>query len=202
MAYFADGTALHYHSGAYDAGEWRCPAIAIGWLEHPHSYETGTCTSDVLFKIVQLRRHFRDEFPGAAFRGFHHCSICVGDVTEAHLDESHINLFIPADDVLFVAPGRVDHYIEAHGYVPPAKFLDALARCPFPNSPAYRIQLTALNLGKRPPLFEGEWAVFRIDSEGNRFLMLRFDTKDEAQRMAEHCAKHDRKQTYRVEYSP
>jgi hypothetical protein len=34
---------------------------------------------------------------------------------------------VPGDDVIYAAPLLIVHYIEEHGYLPPAEFLKALA---------------------------------------------------------------------------
>jgi hypothetical protein len=70
------------------------------------------------------------------------------------LDNSHINLFIPHRGFVFVAPGRVDHYIEVHQYLPPESFIDALLTCPSPLSVEYRDAIRASNRGVDAPLFK------------------------------------------------
>jgi hypothetical protein len=69
------------------------------------------------------------------------------------LRDSHINLFIPGLDVLYLATGRTDHYIDFHSYVPPVAFVDALMACPDPDSAEYKAALLGLNKGQEPALF-------------------------------------------------
>lgn len=77
--------------------------------------------------------------------------MCSGETGLLH--DSHINLFIPRHDVVYLAPGRVDHYIDVHSYVPSTAFIDALMMCPEPGTAAYRAALFGLNKGQQPPLF-------------------------------------------------
>ena len=53
------------------------------------------------------------------------------------------NLFVPALARVYVAPSLVSHYIDAHGYLPPPAFLDAVQQCPPMRSDAYRAGLRA-----------------------------------------------------------
>ena len=57
------------------------------------------------------------------------------------------DLFIPGRGFLYVAPELVVHYMNAHGYAPPAEFCDAVMACPDVDTPAYRKALLA-NGGK------------------------------------------------------
>ena len=44
-----------------------------------------------------------------------------------------------ARDLLFVAPEMVVHYIEEHGYSPPAEFVEAVLRAPLPDTEEYQL---------------------------------------------------------------
>ena len=77
--------------------------------------------------------------------------MCDGRLKLLH--DSHINLFIPGRDVLYLATGRADHYIDFHSYVPPLAFIGALMACPNPESAEYKAALLRLNKGQEPPLF-------------------------------------------------
>jgi hypothetical protein len=47
------------------------------------------------------------------------------------------NFGVPSGDLLFVAPEMVVHYIEQHGYRPPAEFVAAVFRSPLPDTEDY-----------------------------------------------------------------
>jgi hypothetical protein len=151
MTYFKDLDLVRYHDGPCCSDDWHCPLLAIGWLEKGHDYPTGICPSQVIERLTELRSKFGIAFPAHSFRGWHACSMC-GEGTEL-LRDSHINLFIPGRDVIYLATGRVDHYIDVHSYVPSTAFIDAILACPDPESAEYKAALLRLNRGQRPPLF-------------------------------------------------
>ena len=150
MAYFKDFTPCTY----FDADDWLCRLMAIGWIEHGQPFPRGAVAGGVLERIAVLREEFGKAFPGQMFRGLHNCTLCVANGNGySPLDRSHINLFIPHRGFVFVAPGRVDHAIHAHGYQPPESFLQALMDCPSPLSDAFREAIRASNRGDDAPLY-------------------------------------------------
>ena len=152
MTYFNDLDLVRYHDGPCCADDWHCPLLAIGWLESGHDYPTGICPAQLIDKLATLRSRFGDVFPAYSFRGWHACSICTAECDSLH--DSHINLFIPGLDVIYLATGRVDHYIDVHSYVPPKAFIDAIMACPDPGSAEYGATMLSLNKGQQPPLFQ------------------------------------------------
>jgi hypothetical protein len=153
MAYYKDFTVCGYFSG----GDWLCRLIAVGWVEQGRSFETGHVVAEVTEKLQVLREEFEQTFRRILFRGLHNCSICkVSSPDRALLDRSHVNLFIPYRGFVFVAPGRIDHYIETHGYRPPESFMDAVLACPPPSGADYRELLTTANRGVKPPIYTYE----------------------------------------------
>jgi hypothetical protein len=84
--------------------------------------------------------------------GFHNCSLCAKTGIEtAGIMWSRI-VYIPGDSEVFVAPGGVVHYIESHMYLPPAIFIEAVLKCPAPDSSAYWAAMTQSNAGVSPPV--------------------------------------------------
>lgn len=158
MSYFADLSPCTYSSGPYDAASWRCPFLAIGWLEHPNEFpKGGQLVESVRDRIAFLRFAFEEVYAGIIFRGLHTCSWCFSqgvDEWGAMLRDSEINLFIPDTARVFIAPGRIDHYVEEHGYLPPNEFLEALMRCPDPRTGQYEAALRGANGGVDSPLAE------------------------------------------------
>jgi hypothetical protein len=151
MTYFKDLDPVCYHDGPCCADDWQCPLLAIGWLERGHDFPTGMCPPEVTEKLAELRRQFGAAFPAHSFRGLHACSICDGGAE--YLRESHINLFIPGREVVYLATGRIDHYIDVHSYAPPIAFIDAALACPDPRSAEYKTALLRLNREQQPPLY-------------------------------------------------
>jgi hypothetical protein len=127
--------------------------MAIGWIEHSKSYPVGEVDASLISKVNLLRADFRKAFPHEVFRGLHRCSLCVAARhTEATLEDSHINLFIPLGGFVFVAPGRIDHHMEVHRYLPPESFIGAVMNCPSPLADEYFQALKAANRGFDAPL--------------------------------------------------
>jgi hypothetical protein len=151
MTYFRDLDLVRYHDGPCCADDWQCPLLAVGWLENGYDYPTGVCPSQVTGKLAELRSQFGVAFPAHSFRGWHACSMCTEEVEM--LRDSHVNLFIPGREVVYLATGRVDHYIDVHSYAPSTAFIDALMACPDPRSGEYKATLLRLNRGQQPPLF-------------------------------------------------
>ncbi len=152
MMYYKDFTECTYFNG----GEWLCRLMAVGWIENGKPFPKGPTDKQVIERIQALSEQFYDAFPSISFRGLHDCSVCVA----AHdhrgtLEKSHINLFIPHRGFVFVVPGRVDHYINAHQYLPPESFIEALIVCPNPHSAEYRDAIQASNRGVDAPIFSG-----------------------------------------------
>jgi len=155
MTYFKDLELAHYHGhnhgGPHCADDWKCSLLAVGWLEKKKTFSTGSCSSQVVAKLSELRHQFGAAFPQYSCRGLHECSMCRDKAKL--LRESHVTLFIPGKDVIYMTPGRVDHYIDIHSYAPPQAFVDAVLLCPDPGSPQYEATLRRLNGGQQPPLW-------------------------------------------------
>ncbi|MBL8793993.1 MAG: hypothetical protein JNM56_08810 [Planctomycetia bacterium] len=46
---------------------------------------------------------------------------------------------MPAGNLLYIFPEMIVHYIEAHGYKPPAEFMAALLRSPFRDDDEFQL---------------------------------------------------------------
>jgi hypothetical protein len=107
---------------------------AVGWLCSDHPFTRGSVPAEFLARLREFVRLAGDSakalyFP--AFGGFHTCELC-GEFHDIR------NLGVPAGEVLYVAPGMVAHYIEQHGYAPPADFVDAVMASPLPATAEFR----------------------------------------------------------------
>lgn len=146
--YFADLSLLRSHSGPYDAANWQVPLLAIGWLEHPHSYHKGSRSSGLEAKILYLVEQAKVNRPHETFRGQHRCSLCEAEGHRRdNLPDSHHNLFIPGTSVIYVAPAGIIHYLRHHLYQPVRDFAEAVDRCPDYGTPVYFAVLKATNHG-------------------------------------------------------
>jgi hypothetical protein len=108
---------------------------AIGWLHPDHDYTQGEVSAEFLARLKEFTARSSDSAEAlyfGAFGGFHTCEFCG----RAH---GIGNFGVPSGDLLFVAPEMVVHYIEQHGYSPPAEFVAAVLRSPLPDTEEYQI---------------------------------------------------------------
>ena len=149
IVFIPDLTLCHYASGTFEADNWAVPLRAVGWLEHPEPYTTGTVPTELVARLSALLANRGFMYFGLFFCGLHSCSFCG----ESGAIWSQ-NLLIPGDAEVFVAPGGVVHYVESHLYLPPARFIDAVMKCPDPDSAAYLAAMLKSNAGLKPPLID------------------------------------------------
>jgi hypothetical protein len=107
---------------------------AVGWLHPDQAFSKGEVAAAFFARLKEFAARSADSadalYFGAA-AGFHTCEFCG----KAH---GTGNFGVPSGDLLFVAPEMVVHYIEQHGYSPPAEFVDAVLRSPLPDSEEYQ----------------------------------------------------------------
>jgi len=72
----------------------------------------------------------------------------VGWLARAH-DSS--NILVPGEDVLYVAPGMIVHYVKDHAYAPPAEFCEAVLACAAPLTDEYYAALRRFVAVFSPP---------------------------------------------------
>ena len=63
--------------------------------------------------------------------GVHTCELCHNFMAPA-------NVGIPTEDLLYVAPEMISHYVEQHNYLPPQEFANAVSDSPIPGTRQYR----------------------------------------------------------------
>jgi hypothetical protein len=108
---------------------------AVGWLHPDHAYTQGSVPAEFLARLKEFVARSGDSAEAlyfGAFGGYHTCEFC---------GRSHGigNFGVPSGSLLFVAPEMVVHYIEQHGYRPPAEFVEAVLRSPLPDSEEYQL---------------------------------------------------------------
>ncbi len=136
MAYIADLAQCDY----FGAAEGRL--LAVGWLDGEQLVTSGPrVTAEFFHSLVEMAT---DPWQPFVMAGRHPCPLCLytgGPATIQLGDRSVVvganNLFIPADEAVYVAPSLVLHYIDAHAYVPPEQFQLALKACPPMRSREY-----------------------------------------------------------------
>jgi hypothetical protein len=107
---------------------------AVGWLSADHPYDQGEIPSETLVRIrefANLWGESTDALGWGVLMGTHTCEFCRRARRTG-------NFGVPQADLLYVAPELLPHYVEQHGYRPPAEFLAAVMLSPLPGTPEYR----------------------------------------------------------------
>jgi hypothetical protein len=128
MSYFPDLS----HESMVASGEH---IRAIGWLHPQHEFPKCNASAEFLSRLKEFTARSSASAQALYFGasgGFHMCEFC---------DKAHgINNFgVPFGNILYVAPEMIVHYIEVHGYLPPAEFIAAVLRSPLPDTEDYQI---------------------------------------------------------------
>lgn len=175
MTHFRDFEPCDYQSDPpLHWRHWSVPLRAIGWLQHPHPFETGVVPEAFVARFEVLSLQMRACFAQYAFRGLHSCDLCMtsGADRAPPIDGSNVNVLVPGEDVVFAATGGLLHYVRMHGYRPPQAFVDAVMACPPCDSPAYLEALRVANDDHEPPL--ETWVANLERSHREQALHVRF----------------------------
>lgn len=119
--------------------------VAVGWLDAPHPFTSGDAPDGLVDRLGAL---IRDAWNPFYFMGYHACTLCPENELWS-LNNKPLgcaNLWLPGDEVIYVAPSLVIHYIYNHSYLPPQEFIDAVERCPAMGSVEYLEAIAALAL--------------------------------------------------------
>ena len=107
----------------------------IGWLEAGHAHALGAVTAGDLALIERLVLHTWK--PPFTANGWHDCSLCGrvsgdGPLTRNIEGQSTLlgvwQIYVPDGGIMYEAPTLILHYIEAHGYLPPEAFMQAVRK--------------------------------------------------------------------------
>jgi hypothetical protein len=166
LVHVTDLDVFRYHGGPFEPQNWAVPLRAVGWLEHPQPFTTGKVTSTAIPKLKAMVEQTRSAYSQYNFRGTKSCSFClVAGLPDPGPIWSQENVFVPSAGVVFVAPGGIVHYIEAHSYLPPHEFVEAVLQCPDCRSIEYREALSVANGGIEPPIETAEEFRMRIHQQ-------------------------------------
>ena len=116
---------------------------SVGYLARGHSFTKGM-TPEVFFDCLVAIV----EKPIGAWCGYHNCDLglCRLRRPGAHpqfrykgrvIGIGSTDIFVPGDEVVYLAPSMILHYIRRHRYLPPACFIEAVLNCPEPRSQDY-----------------------------------------------------------------
>jgi hypothetical protein len=121
MSHIADLEPLDYGS------------VAVGWLEPEFPYPRGAVPPAFAARLREFARRWGESveaLEGGVAMGYHTCGFCG----KAHGSGT---FGVPSGDTLYWCPELVAHYVEQHGYAPPAEFVAAVMACPLPGTPEY-----------------------------------------------------------------
>ena len=142
MAYFPDLSPYAY-------GYYAHPGVVhVGWLDGIHPFPRGHVEPHLIEKMKLLAAK-----PVELYRGRHLCELCVAPAelgkefltdrgkpvsnslwwrwAETRMSNGEIR--VTDGEVTFAAPVLIVHYIEEHGYLPPAQFLKAIEKAAIPK---------------------------------------------------------------------
>lgn len=130
MAWFEDLSPCDYFGESAAA-----MLAAVGWRERGRPFATGIVDPCV---FVKLRELCTDPWQPSISPGVHECDLCL------YQGEAGTRcLFIPGNGRIYVCPELIVHYMNAHGYAPPAEFCDAVLACRPMRSQQYFKELLA-----------------------------------------------------------
>ncbi|MFF1734237.1 hypothetical protein [Streptomyces sp. NPDC058247] len=125
MTYFNDLSPYSY-SEENDA------MLNVGWLDKEQAYTKGPTPIGLVDALAKLAK-------GAVNvqRGTHFCNLCP-DFQTARENTSRGNTFIGSGEVrvtseqgvIYTSPAMIVHYVEAHNYLPPMEYCEAVLARP------------------------------------------------------------------------
>ncbi|MFI2210155.1 hypothetical protein [Streptomyces sp. NPDC020141] len=120
MTHFADLSPYAY-------SESETPMLNVGWLEREHGYPTGTPPQGLTEALAERARNTVD-----VHRGMHFCRLCP-DFETARRNTSRGDVFLGSGEIhvtgpggIYASPAMVVHYVEAHSYLPPKEYCEAV----------------------------------------------------------------------------
>lgn len=128
MTYYADLTPYAYGRDNGDLGAsglWRgVPVLNVGWLGRGRRYSQGAPPPSLTETLQRMARTHRAQ----QTRGFHFCPWCASRLLRRRSDgpRGSAEVRVMGSGVAYAAPELVGHYVEAHGYLPPSDFVDAV----------------------------------------------------------------------------
>jgi hypothetical protein len=113
---------------------------AVGWLHPDHPFTRGATPPEFISKLkafASLSKESTFALYLGSCCGLHECEFCPTASDRRDAVCGYRNFGVPSGEVLFVAPEMIVHYVEQHGYAPPAAFIAAVLSSPLPGTQAY-----------------------------------------------------------------
>lgn len=128
MTYYADLTPYTYDrdNGSRDATRlWRgVPLVNVGWLQRGKPYQEGAAPSGLAAVLDGMSSTHRAQ----QTRGYHPCPFRAWRLfgSRAQHPQGSAEIRVMGGAVAYAAPELIGHYVEAHGYLPPTAFINAV----------------------------------------------------------------------------
>ena len=107
--------------------EYSTIPIAIGWLEKGKPYTTGKSPKILVEKLYEF---IKTREITHAFLGVHECDLCNVKLLPERLNIidglGSKTTFVTHKDKVYIFPDLIVHYINAHSYLPPTEFIEAV----------------------------------------------------------------------------
>jgi len=102
----------------------RYTRINVGWLAAGHPFAVGSPPPGF---VEQLDRMLHGQYVNPAL-GMHPCELCdAADEDTPGAPRGGSEIRVPASPTeVFAAPFLIGHYVQAHNYLPPRSFIDAV----------------------------------------------------------------------------
>ncbi|MFC8263325.1 hypothetical protein ACFUNF_38405 [Streptomyces sp. NPDC057291] len=96
----------------------------MGWLDRGKKYSQGAPPPSLVEALKRMTRTHRAQ----QTRGFHFCPWCASRLSYGGPDgpEGSAEIRVMGRGVVYAAPELIAHYVEAHDYLPPTEFIEAV----------------------------------------------------------------------------
>ena len=156
-------------------------ALNVGWLSSEYSFPVGSTSLEFRQGLSELATE-----PVNLCAGSHDCEFCSPSITgfffwrrrpaKSHsVPRGNGEIRVPAahGNTIYVAPQLVAHYVEAHNYLPPPEFVEAVKVFAHERRLAWEA-LRAQWKERFPPL-DGEWTHWRLFSYSHLIMVASRD---------------------------
>ena len=100
---------------------WGESVRAVGWIDSEHEFTKGTVAQEFL---LALNKHLENPFYIMDWmEGPRTCTLC-------QTSSAFGKMFIASDEIAYVVPQLIPHYVEKHSYQPPQEFIHAVLQTP------------------------------------------------------------------------
>ncbi len=125
--FFEDLSPYRYGSFSWRSLLWR--ELNVGWLDSAYQFAQGSVPHGFLDRMFEHCLH-----PVRQMKGFHICQFCSPILEHPKICRNGREIWVGSAEirvrgrgrVRYAAPTLIYHYIEAHQYLPPEEFIEAV----------------------------------------------------------------------------